>query len=82
MNEQKMFGVVIFTWDGWDEIETGCLQYYTVSFPFESMKKYNGMDASLDMEGELSITEKNGECKEVWKGFVSDIPEFMEAIKK
>lgn len=82
MNEQKMFGVVIFTWDEWDEIDTGCFQYYAVNFPFESMKKYNGMDASLDMEGELSITEKDGEFKEVWKGFVSDIPEFMTAISK
>lgn len=82
MNEQKMFGVVIFTWDEWDEIETGFLQFYDVNFPFDSMKKYNGMDASLDMDGELRITEKDGECDEVWKGYVSEIPEFMAAISK
>lgn len=82
MNEQKMFGVVIFTWEEWGEIETGWLQFYTVNFPFESMKKYNDMDASLDMDGELCITEKDGECEEVWKGYVSEIPEFMAAIRK
>lgn len=82
MNEQEMFGVVIFTWDEWDEIDTGCLQFYTVNFPFDSMKKYNGMDASLDMDGELRITEKDGECDELWKGYVSEIPEFMAAITK
>lgn len=82
MNEKKIFGVVIFTYEGWDEIETGYLQFYMVDFPFDSMKRYNGMDASLDMEGQLSITEKEGECKEVWKGFVSEIPEFMAEVTK
>ena len=82
MNEQKMFGVVIFTWDEWDEVDTGCLQFYNINFSFESMKKYNGMDASLDMDGELSITEKDGDCKEVWKGYLTEIPEFMAEIRK
>lgn len=80
MEEQKIFGIVIFTWDDWGKIEPGCLQFYNVQFPFESMKKYNGMDACLDMDGELFITEKDGECKEVWKGFVSEIPEFMSKL--
>lgn len=82
MNEQKMFGVVIFTWDEWDEIDVGYLQFYTVNFPFESMKKYNGMDVSLNMDGELSITGRGGGCEEVWKGYMSEIPEFMVAISR
>ncbi len=78
--EQKLFGITIFTWDGWDEIDTGNMQFYNVEFPFDSMKKYNGMDASLDMDGRLSITEKDGDCKEVWNGYVCKIPEFMERV--
>lgn len=80
MEEQKLFGIVIFTWEEWDDIDSECAQFYNVNFPFESMKKYNGMDASLDMNGELSVTEKSGECKEVWKGYVCEIPEFMRAV--
>lgn len=77
-NTEKLFDIPLFYWEGWDEIETGFLQFYNVEFPFESMKKYNGMDAALDMNGELSITDSKG--KEVWKGFVCTIPEFMKDI--
>lgn len=79
MNEEKLFDIVLFSWEGWDEIETGFLQFYNVQFPFESMKKYNGMDVSLDMNGEISISSDD---EEVWKGFACQIPEFMQAIKE
>ncbi len=78
--EQKLFGITIFTWDEWDEIEIGELQFYNVWFPFDSMKKYNGMNASLDMDGRLSIVEKDGDCIEVWNDYVYWIPEFMEKL--
>lgn len=74
-NTEKLFDIPLFYWKEWDEIETGFLQFYNVEFPFESMKKYNGMDASLDMNGEIAIT--NIEGKEVWKGFACAIPEFL-----
>lgn len=50
-----------------------------MEFPFESMKKYNGLDVSLNMNGEMSITSND---EEVWKGFSIDIPEFLEEMKK
>ena len=64
-NTEKLFDIPLFYWEKWNEIDTGFLQFYNVEFPFESMKKYNGMDASLDMNGEIAITDSKGE--EVWK---------------
>ena len=81
-NEQKIFGITIFTWEGWDEIETGFLQFYNVQFPYESMKKCNGSDVSLDMNGEITICSDNEESAELWKGFAVEIPEFLEEFKK
>lgn len=78
-NEEKIFDIIIFLWEDWDEIDTGYLQFYNVEFPFESMKKYNGLDVSLNMNGEMSITSND---EEVWKGFSIDIPEFLEEMKK
>lgn len=77
-NTEKLFDIPLFHWEEWGEIETGFLQFYNVEFPFESMKKYNGMDASLDMNGEIAIT--NSEGKEVWKGFACAIPEFLYEV--
>ena len=77
-NVEKLFDITLFYWKEWDEIETGFLQFYHVEFPFESMKKYNGMDASLDMNGEIAITNTEGE--EVWKGFACAIPEFLREV--
>lgn len=79
MNEEKLFDIVLFYWDEWDEIDLYCLQFYNVQFPFESMKKYNGMDVSLDRNGELKIYDGD---EEVWKGFVFQIPEFMHALEE
>ena len=77
-NAEKLFDIPLFYWEEWDEIDTGFLQFYNVEFLFESMKKYNGMDASLDMNGELAITDNNGD--EVWKGFACAIPEFRREV--
>lgn len=57
----------------------GFLQFYNVEFPFESMKKYNWLDVSLNMNGEMLITSTD---EEVWNGFAIDIPEFLEEMKK
>lgn len=78
---QELFGLLIFTWDSCDIIDTDLIQFYNIEFPYDSMKKYNGMDASLDMDGKLSITTREGEREEVWKDYVCAIPEFMERVK-
>ena len=79
-SEQKIFGIKIFTWESWDEIDVGFLKFCNVDFPYESMKKYNGSDVSLDMNGEMIITSDDGEGEELWRGFAIEIPEFFEAI--
>lgn len=78
---QELFGLLIFTWDSCDIIDTDLIQFYNIEFPYDSMKKYNRMDASLDMDGKLSITTREEECEEVWKDYVCAIPEFMERVK-
>lgn len=75
---EKLFDIPLFYWEEWDEIETEFLQFYNVEFLFESMKKYNGMDASLDRNGEIAITDSEGE--EVWKGFACEIQEFLQEV--
>lgn len=78
---QELFGILVFTWDSCDIIDAGEIQFYDIEFPYESMKKYNGMDATIDMDGALSITTREGECEEVWKDYVCAIPEFMSRVK-
>lgn len=78
---QELFGLLIFTWDSCGLIDADLIQFYNIEFLYESMKKYNGMDASFDMEGKLSITTGEGECEEVWRDYVCSIPEFMSRVK-
>lgn len=78
--EQKFLGKTLFTWTGWDIVETGILQFYDIEFPFESMKKFNGNDATLDIEGKVEIysypDDKHYEV--LWSGYVTDIKEWNE----
>ena len=78
--EQKFCNVTIFTWEEWDDVETGVLQYYNVEFPFESMKKYNGMTVVISLEGQLILFDKNDdEIVDMW---IMDIPELREILLK
>lgn len=87
--QETLFDIPIFTWTEWDDIDISELQFYNVEFPFESMKKYNGCDCSLDSNGRLTITRQGKEISKdlydtevVWEGFVCEIPEFLEIINK
>ena len=73
---QTFCGKELFTWDEWDEIDTGFFQFYNIEFCIDSMKKYNGMSVSFNLEGELEIYDKDGNIK--WTGWVIDIPGFLE----
>ena len=65
--EQNFCGVTIFTWEEWDDVGTGVLQYYNVQFPFESMKKYNGTTAVFSLEGQLTLFDENdNEIIDIW----------------
>lgn len=35
MEDQRLFGIVIFSWKEWDEIDIECSQFYNVEFPFK-----------------------------------------------
>lgn len=86
---QVFFDIPIFTWEGWDQLDFGVLQFYNVEFQYESMKQYNGCDCSLDLNGRLIITQQEEQIDEdtfnsieVWEGFVCEIPEFLEIVNK
>ncbi len=80
MNKESLLGVDIFEWDGWDDIGDGDYQFYHVNFLLESMIKYNGYDVVLNRSGFMKVFDMNE--KEVWTGYVSDIPEFILSIQK
>lgn len=73
-NEQYFLGKTLFTWESWDEVDVAFLFFYNVEFSFESMKKYNGCDVSLDIEGSMEVYDENN--KVVWTGFVTDIEDW------
>lgn len=80
--EQKFCGILLFTWEQWDEVDTDMVQFYNVEFLMGSMKQYNGCDASLTFSGELEVYDSNGCLEEpLWSGYVTDIPEIMEELK-
>ena len=79
-NTQKFCGKELFTWDEWDMIDTGELQFYNVKFCIDSMKEFNGMTAVLSIEGQLDIfaEDEAGSPIEKWSGFITDIPGFLK----
>ena len=77
---ETLFDIPLFAFTDWTEIETGVLQLYNVEFPFPSMKKYNGSDVSIDMDGELIIYDEEGE--DIWKVYACEIPEFMKSVQE
>ena len=74
-SQQKFLGQLLFTYDGWDDLEIGYLQFYNVEFPFESMKKYNGDTVTLQVDGTMKIY-KDDHGKPSWSGFPTDIEEW------
>ena len=79
--EQKFCGILIFTWEQWDDVDADMLQFYNVEFPMESMKKYNGCDVSLTISGELEVYGSDYFAEPLWNGYVTDIVEIMEELK-
>lgn len=82
-NTQKFCGKELFTWDEWDIIDTGELQFYNVEFCIDSMKKFNGMTAILTIEGQLDIfsEDESGNSVQEWSGFVTKVPGFLAGEK-
>lgn len=72
--EQRFLGKTLFTFDGWNELDVAFLQFYNVQFPFESMKEYNGMEVTLQLDGTMEIYNKEGDL--VWAAFPTDIEEW------
>ena len=76
---ESFCGIDIFTWDDWDEVDTGCLQFYNVIFCMPSMKKYNGSTVTRNLEGVLSIYSENGEI--ILSDYIIAIPEVLNELK-
>lgn len=77
---QDLFGIPLFDWESWDEVEIGRLQFYNVDFHFDSMKKFNNMCVELDISGEIRICDDEG--IDVWKGFACEIPDFLQEVNR
>lgn len=78
--ETRVFDIVIFEWDYWNEVDTGIHQCYGIEFPYESMKKFNGMNATLDLNGRMTVFGENVDKQ--WEGFVAEILEFYAEMCK
>lgn len=72
---ETMLGEDLFTYEEWKRLSRGEAEYYKVEFPFESMKKYNGGRVIKYDNGALRVYGK-----EIWKGYITDIPEFRELL--
>lgn len=81
-HEQKFCGILLLTWEEWDEISIDMIQFYNVEFPMESMKQYSGCVVSLTFSGKLEVYDPFGYSAEpLWCGYVTDILEIMEELK-
>lgn len=76
---EKFCGIDLFHWDGRDDLDVGEFQFYDVEFCMESMKKYNHAVVYRNLDGLLKIYEIEAV---VWEGYITDIPEVMEALIK
>lgn len=74
-SQQKFLGQLLFTYDGWDDLEIGYLQFYDVEFPFTSMKRYDANTVTLQIDGTMEIYNDVDEHA-VWTGFPTDIEEW------
>lgn len=81
---EKMFDIELFSWEDWDEVlfDNDIYQFYNVDFFFRSMKEYNGKTVTLNRNGYLEIYDNDEEGTIIWKGFVYQIPEFMDELNK
>lgn len=78
--KEQFCGIDLYNWKEWDEMNTDNLYFYDVEFLVPSMKKYDGMDISRFFDGRMEIYGGNNAEKVVWSGYVTDIPEVMEAL--
>lgn len=76
---ENLFGIDIFEWDGWDELDVGEFQFYKVKFMFDSMKQFDDMCAVRNMKGYLTIYNNEG-TETLWEGYIINIPEFSARI--
>lgn len=82
MSTEQFCGIDLYNWKEWDEMDTDNFYFYNVEFLIPSMTKYNGMDVSRYFDGRMEIFGGDNAEEVVWDGFVTDIPEVMEALIK
>lgn len=81
-NVGKLFDIELFSWKDWDAVFEDDYQFYNVDFFFRSMKEYDGKTVMLNRNGYLEIYDDDEEGTIIWKGFVYEIPEFMDELNK
>lgn len=82
MSTEQFCGIDLYNWKEWDEMDTDNFYFYNVEFLIPSMTKYNGMDVSRYFDGRMEIFGGDNAEEVVWTGFVTDIPEVMDALIK
>lgn len=82
MSTEQFCGIDLYNWKEWDEMDTDNFYFYNVEFLIPSMTKYNGMDVSRYFDGRIEIFGGDNAEEVVWTGFVTDIPEVMDALIK
>lgn len=81
-NVEKLFDIELFSWKDWDAVFEDDYQFYNVDFFFRSLKEYNGKTVTLNRNGYLEIYDDDEDGTIIWKGFVYEIPEFMDELNK
>ena len=77
----EILGIKIFDHYGWDINNTGTIRFYSVKFPFESMKNFDGSTVSVFNDGTIEIYD-NFTGKTLFSDYVITIPEFQDEIKE
>ncbi len=76
---ETLFDIDLFLWADWNQIFEDTLKFYDIEFKLYSMKKFNGMTCTRDLNGKLTIF--NNENNIVFDDFIINIDEFRDLIK-
>lgn len=74
----SIFGIEVFETNGWYAVDYGILTFYDVKFLFDSMKRFDGCDVDISLNGEIEIYNQNG--NKLYSGYLIDIPELKSKI--
>lgn len=80
-NTYNVFGITLFSWENWDEINESCLQFYNCNFPPElfEFSEYDECNVAIFDDGTMEIYSSNNEL--IFNDYWIKIPYFNKLIK-